>query len=248
MKRISLLLISVFWFASAEAQSIKDTAGFFSIFDGKSLTKWEGDATYWRVDNGCLVGEVTPETLLKRNSFIIWTGGTVADFELKLEFKVSSKGNSGINYRSERIDSIPYALKGYQADLDGRNKYTGQNYDERKRTILAFRGQKVRVKTQPKGLLLADNVAHNIWQSVEVTDTIGDKAVLGAHVKPNDWNTYHIIAKGNRLRHYVNGVLMSEVIDEDNENRSVEGLLGVQVHVGPPMKIAYRNIMLKHLP
>ena len=115
--------------------------GFVPIFDGKTLEGWLGDPQYWRVENGNLVGEVTPSTLLKTNTFIIWQDGQPSDFELKLEFRIAEKGNSGVNYRSELVDSIPYALRGYQADIDGRNTYTGQNYEERKRTTLAYRGE-----------------------------------------------------------------------------------------------------------
>jgi hypothetical protein len=53
------------------------------------------------------------------------------------------------------------------------------------------------------------------------------------------------VAKGNRLQHYINGVLISDVIDNDPINAKSAGLIGVQVHVGPPMKVEYRNIMLK---
>ena len=64
-------------------------------------------------------------------------------------------------------------------------------------------------------------------------------------IKFEDWNEVHLIVKGNRLRHFVNGVLMSEVLDNDALNRKMSGKLGMQVHVGPPMKVAYRNIRLK---
>ena len=86
---------------------------------------------------------MTPETLLKRNTFLIWRGGITSNFELKVEYRISKDGNSGINYRSEELKDIPYTLKGYQADIDGANQYTGQNYEERGRCILAFRGQQV---------------------------------------------------------------------------------------------------------
>ncbi len=62
-----------------------DEAGFRPIFNGRDLEGWEGDPKYWRVADGNLTGEVTPETLLKSNTFIIWRGGSPADFELKAE-------------------------------------------------------------------------------------------------------------------------------------------------------------------
>jgi hypothetical protein len=205
-------------------------AEFENIFDGKTLNKWEGDSKYWRVEDGMIIGEVTPETLLKRNSFIIWRGGEVSDFELKLEYWVSGLGNSGVNYRSEEIDSLPYAMKGYQADIEGRDRHTGQNYEERGRTFLAKRGQKVVLES---------------GQQPQITGTLGTPQELQQKIKKEDWNELHIIARGNHLQHYINGTLMCEVIDNDEGRRKAQGLIGVQVHVGPPMIIKYRNIRLK---
>ena len=232
-----------------ESGSIPDSMeGFIPIFDGKSLDGWEGDPTYWHAEKGLLIGEVTPETHLESNTFIIWQGGQPADFELKLEFRITEAGNSGINYRSERLDTIPFALKGYQADIDGKNTYTGQNYEERKRTTLAYRGEKVVVKSQEnsfeRGSLRA-NVKNNAWQNREVQASLGNSDSLKSKIKAEGWNSSHIIVKDNHLQHYVNRILMSEVTDLDSLNRKASGFLGLQVHVGPPMKVEFRNIKLK---
>ncbi|WP_282179446.1 3-keto-disaccharide hydrolase [Maribacter stanieri] len=236
--------------ANTELTEVSEESGFIEIFDGKTLSNWKGDPTYWSVQNGNLVGEVTPETLLKSNTFIIWQGGQPDDFELKLEFKIATSGNSGINYRSELLDTIPNALKGYQADIDGKMRYTGQNYEEKKRATLAYRGENVIINTQNNskepGSLRA-NVKKNCWQSREVIGSLGDSDSLKLNIKSEDWNEAHLIIKGNKLQHYINGVLMSEVTDNDTVNRKLKGYLGVQVHVGPPMKVEYRNIRLKNL-
>lgn len=223
----------------------QDESGFEQIFNGENLDGWEGDTTLWRVEDGTLVGEITPGKELEQNSFIIWREGVTADFELKTEYRISAEsGNSGINYRSEEVAGVPYALKGYQADIDAANQYTGQNYEERGRTIMAFRGQQVTIPETEGDL--RSNVKNNTWASSEVTASLGDTDSLKAHIREG-WNEIHIIAKGNHLQHYINGVLMSEVIDDDTANRKLKGLLGMQVHVGPPMQIAYRNIRLKSL-
>ena len=226
-----------------------DEEGFEQIFDGKTLDGWEGDPTYWSVKNGNLTGEVTPETLLENNTFIIWQDGQPEDFELKLEVKIAESGNSGINYRSEQIDTIPYALRGYQADIDGQHTYTGQNYEEKKRATLAYRGEKVIINSQDNpdepGSLRA-NVKNNCWQSRDVVASLGESDSLKTKIKSEDWNDIHLIVKGNRLQHYVNGILMSDVTDEDNINRRASGYLGMQVHVGPPMTVEFRNIRLKN--
>ena len=248
---IVVALVAVLMIAGScksSAQNKSSNNGFVKIFDGKSLSGWEGDPVYWRVENGNLVGEITPTTLLKTNSFIIWQGGRPADFELTLEVKITKAGNSGINYRSEKLQDPPHALKGYQADIDGANRYTGQNYEERSRTTLAYRGEIVTVNA-PKdpSTQLKDHIKSNAWLERKVTGTLGNIDSLKTHIKSEDWNKIHLIVKGNRMQHYVNNVLMSDVMDNDKVNGKSSGLLGVQVHVGPPMKVEYRNIMLKKL-
>lgn len=210
-------------------QPSTDETGFVSIFDG-TLKDWEGDPVYWSVDNGELVGTITPKTIVERNTFIIWRGGTPSDFELKVDVKVSDKGNSGINYRSVEFEK--YRLRGYQMDIDGPNQWSGQNYEEQGRRFLALRGQ---VSRKEDG------------KEVEAIGTVGDKEELTQFIKPNDWNEYHIIAKGDVMVHMINGHVMSIVIDNDEENKTRSGLIGVQVHVGPPMEIRYKNFRLKEL-
>ncbi|MFY0256252.1 DUF1080 domain-containing protein [Chitinophaga sp. 30R24] len=219
--------------------------GYVRIFNGKNLQGWEGDSIHWRVENGNLVGEVTPETLLKTNTFLIWKGGLPDNFELTCEFRITQSGNSGINYRSVMVENVPHALKGYQADIDGANHYTGQNYEERGRTTLAYRGQCTTLP--PTKVSLLEGVKNNAWAPALVTGTLGSSDSLQTLIKREDWNKCHLIIKGNHLQHYINDVLMSDVTDNDNANRQQKGFLGVQVHVGPPMKVAYRNIMLKQL-
>jgi len=212
-----------------------DEPGFTSIFDGRSLAGWEGDPRYWRAENGALVGEITPETVLKSNTFIIWRGGRPKDFELKLDYRITPGGNSGINYRSASVpDPVTpankFALRGYQFDLDGAKRYVGNNYEEKGRLFVGVRGQLTRiVGTRPPVVL----------------STFGDASEL-ANVATDDWNAVHLIIRGNTLIHMLNGRLMSVAVDDDASNRPSEGLLGVQVHVGPPMKVEYRNVRLKH--
>jgi hypothetical protein len=249
--RIPGALLLVLSFGSCYTVKIaghKDKDGFIRIFDGRTLNNWAGDTTYWRVEDGCLVGVVTPETILKRNTFIIWQGNMPENFELSVEYKVSANGNSGINYRSEKTEGLPYALRGYQADLNGANTYTGSNYEERRRTTLASLGEKTIIPpTQVSPDSLQAHIRDNQWVPKIVTGSLGDPVALRAIIKNNDWNLYRIVVTGNHMQHYVNGVQMSDVTDNDVVNRRFKGFLGVQVHVGPPMRIAYRDFRLKKL-
>ena len=168
----------------------------------------------------------------------IWRGGAPGDFELKVEYRVSDRGNSGINYRSVELTDAKWSLAGYQQDIDGsaRNKpplrHTGQNYEERGRTFLALRGQAVRIDPGAK---------------LTFVGSVGDVQELAKFIKNEDWNEAHIIARGNTLTQILNGHVMCIVVDDDPQHRQAAGLIGVQVHVGPPMKVEYRNFRLKNL-
>jgi hypothetical protein len=216
-----------------------DTAGFVSIFDGKTLAGWDGDLTFWRAENGSIVGETTPEKVVKLNNFLIWRGGTVKDFELKVEFRLSGT-NSGIQYRSVEVPSIgKWVLKGYQADLDFTQGFLGNIHDERGRSgsgeghvILSPRGQVTRIV---EGL------------KYKAIGTIGDRTLLRGVMNVNGWNRYHIIARGPVILQFINSQLMSVAIDEDSAHAVPEGVLGFQMHTGPPFKIEYRNVMYRKL-
>lgn len=210
-----------------------DNTGFAAIFDGKTLNNWDGDPAFWRVENGAIVAESTPEKVVKQNTFLVWRGGTIGDFELKLEHKLSEVANSGLQYRSAMAPELgQWAMKGYQADLDGQNNFTGMVYEERGRGFLAPRGQFARVAEGGTRKLIASP---------------GESDALKAFLKTGDWNHLHIIAHGNMLIHVINGHVMSLLIDEDPKGRSMEGLLGLQLHAGKPMKLEFRNILLKKL-
>ncbi len=214
-----------------EALALDDRTGFEAIFDGKTLKGWDGDPAVWRVENDVIIGESTAEKPLKANTFLIWRGGQPKDFELKLDYRINST-NSGVQYRSVELPEVgKWALKGYQADIDFQNTYTGQLYEERGRGFLALRGQMTHLQDGKKRMIA------NLRS--------GDE--LKSLIKVNDWNQLHVIARGNRLTHVLNGHLMAEAIDDDATNRAMGGLIGFQMHVGPPMKVEYRNIWLKNL-
>jgi hypothetical protein len=220
----------------ADPLVLDDHTGFQSIFDGTSLKGWDGDPAFWKVEGGAIVGQSSEQNPVKQNTFVIWRGGEPTDFELKVEFRMNST-NSGIQIRSVQLPAGPdigkWVMKGYQADIDFDNQFTGQIYEERGRGFLAMRGQAVYVPDggRPK-------VVGNLQQSADELKTL---------IKTNDWNQVHIIARGNTIIQILNGAVTSIVVDDDSKNRALGGLLGFQMHVGPPMKVEFRNIWLKKL-
>ncbi|MEA2735549.1 MAG: hypothetical protein QOE14_2000 [Humisphaera sp.] len=201
------------------------------LFNGKTLDGWDGDPAYWSVEDGVITGRTTPEKKLKHNNFLIWKGGTLKDFELRVKYKIAN-GNSGVQYRS--TDDGDHRVSGYQADIVGgdNDKFSGILYEENRRGILAQRGQKVVIDAEGK-----KNVVGSVGESDEIAKAI----------KKGDWNEYTITAKGNHLTQQINGVTTVDVIDEQTAKAAREGILALQMHVGDPMVIQFKDIKLTEL-
>lgn len=208
-----------------------EETGYQALFDGKSLAGWEGDPQFWRVENGAIVGQTSTDKQPVQNTFLIWRGGSPANFELKLQYRLTGY-NSGIQFRSIELPDIKFAMKGYQADMDGVQQYTGQLYEERGRGFIAMRGQFTYIGEGRKPA---------------VVGSVGDSEELKKLIKGDDWNDIHLIARGNTIIQLLNGRITSMLIDDDTAGRKLEGLIGIQVHKGAPMKIEARNIRLKKL-
>jgi hypothetical protein len=201
---------------------------------------WDGDPKFWRVADGAIVGETTAENKLTENTFAIWRGGEPADFELKLEYRINAE-NSGIQVRSVHLPpgteaggkvEGKWVLKGYQADIDIANRFTGQIYEERGRGFLAMRGQFSYI---PEG------GGPKVVGALQTTP----EALQGIIKKHPDWNQVHIIARGNMITEILNGHVTSVLVDDDTKGRALKGLIGFQVHVGEPMKVEFKNVWLK---
>jgi len=211
--------------------------GFTALFNGKDLSGWSGNPAIWSVRDGLITGETKADPKLTHNTFLVYTNGNFADFELRLSYRITG-GNSGVQYRSRALDpgACGPIITGYQADIVAARTFTGILYEERGRGILAKRGEKVVVpETEGK-------------PKPQVVGSLGDAAELQTKIKDDDWNNYVIVAKGNHLQHFINGALMVDVIDNQASKAAKDGLLALQVHVGPPMTVQFRDIRIKALP
>jgi len=221
--------------SAQQASAWGDTAGFAAIFDGTTLQGWDGDPAFWRVERAVIVGETSAATPLKENTFLVWRGGTTRDFALTLQYRIGTRNpaaNSGVQFRSSVLPEVGrWVMKGYQADIDAADTYTGQIYEERGRGFLARPGQVARVA--------ADGHVHALG-------SVGTPEMVKAFIQKGDWNDLQVVARGNVILELVNGHVTSLLVDDD-ERRSKDGLLGLQLHAGPPMKIEFRNIRLKDL-
>lgn len=224
-----------------------DHTGFTQIFDGKSLGQWDGNPAFWRVENGAIVGETTAANPLKVNTFVVWRGGEPADFELKLEFRINAT-NSGVQYRSVELTDVgKWVLKGYQADIDFENQFTGMLYEERGRAFLAPRGTFGFIGPNQPAPGAGRPGGANAGAVRGPIGALENGEALKAFIKQNDWNQFHVVARGNVLAHVLNGHVTALFVDDDPVGRAMKGLIGLQLHVGNPMKVEFRNIWLKTL-
>ena len=214
------------------------------LFNGKDLEDWAGNTALWSVVDGVIVGK-TDEHPIKTNSFLVWTGGTVENFELHFKYRLtplSDKGfaNSGVQYRSRVNQPSPDGpvVSGYQADCEAGPTYTGILYEERGRGILAKRGEKTVVKADPENANKS---------KVEVVGSVGNAEEIQAGIKPTEWTDYIVIANGNHLQHWINGKQTIDVTDEQPSKAATEGSLALQLHAGEPMKVEFKDITLKEL-
>ena len=233
----TLILMTIYtgccWGETADEGTLdkraKDGPGFVELFDGKSLDGWEtADRSWWSIEDGAITGTITAERPCSKNQYLFSTVGQMHDFELKLAHRIQSDHNinCGFQFRSEHYEDAD--CKGYQ--IDNNLPELIRIYDEFGRHTLALRGERT------------------------VFDETGQKnvtAIPEAQGKPwfdlKAWHEYHLICRGNKITLKVNGRLLAEVIDNDPKNLDLSGLLALQLHSGPPMKVQFKDIRWKPL-
>lgn len=217
--------------------------GMEVLFNGTDLTGWDGDPQLWSVRDGVIHGETTPENVAQGNTFLIWQGGDVGDFELRLSFRCNATNNSGIQYRSRRITDQTaknkWVVRGYQHEI--RNEHTLPN-------VSGFIYDEGGGAAGRQRICQASEQA--VWEpesGKKVTATLIDQEEFTKLMKIDDWNDVVIRAEGNRIRHYLNGRLILDFTDADPAKALREGVLALQLHAGKPMWVEYRDIRLKRL-
>ncbi len=218
-----------FVMALAVCRAVAADGEFRTIFNGRDLTGWDGDRRFWSVVDGCIRGETRYGALPADNTFLIYRGGPVKDFELRVKFRIRD-GNSGVQYRARDLGK--HGVAGYQAEIENKQGKAGFLYEEKGRGWLARVGEKVEAGATGKP---------------RVTGTLATPQALIAqgYYRMRDWNEYRIVARGNRLQHFLNGFQTVDFIDNDPARRALEGLLALQIHAGPPMTVEFKDILIK---
>jgi hypothetical protein len=215
-----------------------------SLFNGTDLSGWDGDPRFWRVEAGELVGETTESNKAEKNTFLIYRGGEFGDFDMQFKYQVTNY-NSGIQYRSTELGK--WSIGGYQSDFEAQHhksdkgsidKFSGMFFDEQGRMFMGQRGQSVIVRSNPE---------NPKKPKLEVIGTIGDPVELEKKISRDGWNEMRVVARGFTFAHIINGQLMSMAIDEDKVSRKASGLIAIQLHSGPAMKIRIKDLTLRDL-
>ncbi|MFM9058278.1 MAG: DUF1080 domain-containing protein [Planctomycetaceae bacterium] len=218
-----------------------EPSGMERLFNGRDLAGWDGDPRLWSVRDGVIHGETTKEQAAQGNTFLIWQGGEVGDFELRLSFRCNATNNSGIQYRSKHITDASAAnkwvVRGYQHEV--RNEKNVPNapgfiYDEG--------GKRGRI------CQVGERATWEAEGGKQVVDTLIEEDEFAKLVRIDDWNDVVIRAEGNHVRHWLNGRLILDFTDNDPKLALTKGVIALQLHAGAPMWAEFRDVRLKKLP
>lgn len=227
MKRRFVIALAIAVSAAIGTAQAADEEGFVSMFNGKDLAGWEGKPGGWWVEDGAITSQSTEAKPCVKHHYLYWTGGEPADFVLRLKYKIVG-GNSGVQFRSQRRPN--YDTWGYQADIEAGQRWTGCLFQHTRGGVV-MRGKRA--------------VISEDGQRDE--EEFAPAAELQKKIKPNDWNDYEIVADGSKVVLRINGELMCEVDDRDAKLACREGIIALQMHPGPPMKVQFKDLRIKVL-
>lgn len=198
---------------SDSSLSNEDEKGWTPLFDGKTTNGWSNPYEWGKAT--VVNGEIH---LSGNKKFFLVTQRVYSDFIFEGDVLLpSGKANSGFMFRA-RVG--PNQVSGYQAEVDGSERnWSGGLYDEgrRKWFISPIKG--------------------NEHSEAAFRQRAGDT------FKRNEWNTYRITCKGHSLKIEINGVVTTEVTDDQDAS----GFLGIQHHGEKGQTYKFRNLRIKEL-
>jgi Domain of Unknown Function (DUF1080) len=252
-------------FVQPDPIDFNDNEGWTQIFDGKTLNGWDGPPEVWHVEDGAIIGESNDEHPSGTTN-IIWRGGKVGNFMLKVEMKLEGTGaNGGIQYRSTSVTPKPrdipadrlaqmteeqkQRLKLSEALAQKHAKWNLAGYQADFDYNNRYTGQ-LYEQDSPRGIIAwrGQMVATEPGKKPRLVSMVGNPDELKSYIKPGEWNQVEVIADGNTMMHIVNGHVMAILIDTDPKFYQAEGLLAFEIEGGGTVKISHRNVWLKKLP
>lgn len=206
------------------------------LFDGTVLAGWEGNSHWFRIEDDAIVAGRL-EKPIPENQFLCTTD-TFADFDLRLEVRMRGEApNAGVQFRSRRprqSDDVPAnEVVGYQADMGnawGRSVWGGLYDESRRRKMLAEPETPFSVK----------------WTTPQPSDAGAVTVGTAKGTPETEWVRMRIVCKADQIEIFLNGHLTVHYQETDPDIPAV-GMIGVQIHSGPPAEACYRNIRILSL-
>ena len=205
------------------------------LFNGTDFTGWEGNKDFFRIENGAIIAGRLDDPI-PRNEFLC-TEKEYGDFELQLEVRGSQFNvNGGIQIRSKRKTGTS-EVSGYQID-------TGTFPAKIYRTMMSKKHAKKKgIPKRGTAIIwgaLYDESRRNIVLEAP------DQDLIKKAFRPDDWNDFRIRCEGPRIQSWVNGIQIIDYTETDPDIPH-NGIIGLQIHSGPPVEVAYRYIMIREL-
>jgi hypothetical protein len=223
-----VLTTAFFWLLNNTLYSQSVEEGFTPMFNGKDLSGWEGVTKFWKVQDGAIVGETKKKS--NQTIFLYWKGGEPADFEMRCRIRIIGKeANSGVQIRSQKRPN--WDALGYQADFDASGYCVGTLYRYERQPLATF--------AQRGDSVLIDSTGNRTVKKFADSDKLLDGYNKG------DWNEYRILAKGQRVTLWLNGVLMCTVEDYEKKYTLPKGIIALQLHSGEPMRVEYKDLRIR---
>lgn len=203
------------------------------LFNGESLQGWEGNKEYFRVQDGAIVAGRLDQ-LIPQNEFLCTTK-EYQNFDLRLKVKLVGEGdNGGVQFRSERVSNSS-EVSGYQADIGFIPASWVKNFDQFKQQVA----------------MLEDDTPYPLWGSLYDESrrarvlALGDFEKITEVLKKGDWNEVRIRAEGELIKIWINNELITQY--RETEDMPQKGVIGLQVHAGPPLEVYYKDIFIQEL-
>ena len=205
------------------------------LFNGTNLDGWQnfGGGKFY-VEDGIIVGEAAPGF---PNSFLA-TNDMYGDFELEVDFKVDALLNSGVQIRSNVYAEETTTIRwGGQFNDDGSKNVRDRVWEKGR-----FWGYQVEIDPSDRGWTgtLYEEGARGFLH------TPGEDMAPKGTFKSEAWNHFKIVAKGDHIQTWLNGVQVADVHDSDKAT----GYIALQLHgIGNSkekigQKVWWRNIRL----
>jgi RNA polymerase sigma factor (sigma-70 family) len=222
---------------TAFTESPADNEGFISLFNGRTLDGWNYNPQVWSVKDGVIVARAPLDSMTTPH-YLVWAGGDVDDFELRLKVRTAENANSGVAVRARWPQQR--WCPGYQAEIHGQN--TG-NF------VIAGAGRERKLSRAGWQTIAGEADGRDTFDAVMALPDVDKIADACATVESGQWCDFVVIAQGTHFIVRLNGVTVIDTHDEHPSKFARSGVLGMEYNhrTGINDSVEFKNIRFKRL-